>query len=242
MYTPDSTMVCFKMRECGALTWAILKAERKPDWIWPRCTTPVTPTTSSIPSQWLGFENWSSFSGPQGLAPEPQLKLSEISVTTSTSQNFYGEKIPSFYLIQRCITLFENTYLPLIPIWAISIQFTHLTPFLKDPFSYYPPRKVSPEALLTKMYEHLAFIMHNHLIIHELWIASHCLQCVRSMHVRYFFKLEYSLLITVTYVCICASSKGLVCPFIVGMTDCHSPSDHSPYGNPYPNPSANACL
>ncbi len=53
--------------------WAILMAERRPDWIWPRCTTPVTPTSSNIPSQWFGFENWSSLSGPQGFAPEPQL-------------------------------------------------------------------------------------------------------------------------------------------------------------------------
>lgn len=73
------------MTECTALTWAILKADRKPDWIWPRCTTPVTPTTSSIPSQWLGFENWSSFSGPQGLAPEPQLQMCQVSLTASIS-------------------------------------------------------------------------------------------------------------------------------------------------------------
>ena len=54
-------------------TCAIRKADRKPDWICPKCTTPVTPTTSSMPSQWFGFENWSSFSGPHGFAPLPQL-------------------------------------------------------------------------------------------------------------------------------------------------------------------------
>ena len=80
------------MTEYAALTCAILKADRKPDWIWPRCTTPVTPTTSSIPSQWLGFENWSSFSGPQGLAPEPQLQKSQVSLTTSMFRNFCGNK------------------------------------------------------------------------------------------------------------------------------------------------------
>ena len=48
-------------------------ADRSPDWIWPKWTTPVTPTTSSIPSQWFGTENWWSRSKPHGLAPEPQL-------------------------------------------------------------------------------------------------------------------------------------------------------------------------
>lgn len=56
-------------------TCAIRMADRRPDWIWPKCTTPVTPTTSSIPSQWFGLENWSSFSGPHGFAPLPQLKF-----------------------------------------------------------------------------------------------------------------------------------------------------------------------
>lgn len=60
-------------------TWAIRIADRSPDWIWPKWTTPVTPTTSSIPSQWFGLENWSSFSGPHGLAPEPQLQHIRIS-------------------------------------------------------------------------------------------------------------------------------------------------------------------
>lgn len=56
-------------------TCAILIADRNPDWIWPKWRTPVTPTTSSIPSQWLGIENWSSRSNPQGLAPDPQLEV-----------------------------------------------------------------------------------------------------------------------------------------------------------------------
>ena len=79
--------------QCAALTCAILKADRKPDWIWPRCTTPVTPTTSSIPSQWLGFENWSSFSGPQGLAPEPQLQNSHVSLTIPMFRNFVEPRV-----------------------------------------------------------------------------------------------------------------------------------------------------
>ena len=53
-------------------------ADLRPDWIWPRCMTPVTPTTSSIPSQWLGLLNLLSFSSPQGLAPEPQLEQTII--------------------------------------------------------------------------------------------------------------------------------------------------------------------
>lgn len=86
------------------ITCAILRAERKPDWIWPRWTTPVTPTTSNIPSQWLGFENWSSFSGPQGLAPEPQLntKPSEhshpIKLSINLPQNV--QNYDSFHLWQ----------------------------------------------------------------------------------------------------------------------------------------------
>lgn len=55
------------------ITCAIRMAERRPDWIWPKWTTPVTPTSSSIPSQWFGFEKWSSFSMPHGFAPLPQL-------------------------------------------------------------------------------------------------------------------------------------------------------------------------
>lgn len=64
-----------KKDENCVLTCAIRMADRRPDWIWPKCTTPVTPTTSSIPSQWFGLENWSSFSGPHGFAPLPQLKF-----------------------------------------------------------------------------------------------------------------------------------------------------------------------
>ncbi len=41
-------------------------------------TVPVTPTTSKFPSQWLGLLNLSSFSGPHGLAPDPQLKKINI--------------------------------------------------------------------------------------------------------------------------------------------------------------------
>lgn len=59
--------------DCIQFTCAIRIADRRPDWICPKCTTPVTPTTSSIPSQWFGLVNWSSFSGPHGFAPDPQL-------------------------------------------------------------------------------------------------------------------------------------------------------------------------
>jgi hypothetical protein len=52
----------------------------------------VTPTTSSIPSQWLGFENWSSFSGPQGLAPEPQLNTRTQS--KQFHQNYATKNLP----------------------------------------------------------------------------------------------------------------------------------------------------
>ena len=55
------------------LPWTILIAALKPLWICPRCTTPCTPTTSSIPSQWFGLVKFSSFSGPHAFAPEPQL-------------------------------------------------------------------------------------------------------------------------------------------------------------------------
>ena len=34
--------------------------------------------TSSMPSQWLGLVNLSSFSGPQALAPDPQLMMFRI--------------------------------------------------------------------------------------------------------------------------------------------------------------------
>ena len=37
-----------------SLAWTILMADLSPDWICPRCTTPVTPSTSSTPSQWFG--------------------------------------------------------------------------------------------------------------------------------------------------------------------------------------------
>ena len=60
--------------QTSTLTWTILMADFNPDWICPKCMTPVTPTISSIPSQWLGLLNLSSFSSPQGLAPDPQLK------------------------------------------------------------------------------------------------------------------------------------------------------------------------
>jgi len=40
----------------------------------------------------LGFENWSSFSGPQGLAPEPQLQKSHVSLTNHMFRNFRGNK------------------------------------------------------------------------------------------------------------------------------------------------------
>ena len=52
-------------------------ADLIPDWICPKCTTPVTPTTSRSPSQWLGRENLSLVSWPQALAPEAQLKERE---------------------------------------------------------------------------------------------------------------------------------------------------------------------
>ena len=55
------------------LTWQRRIADRNPDWICPKCTTPVTPTTSNIPSQWFGLVNFSSFSTPQAFAPDPQL-------------------------------------------------------------------------------------------------------------------------------------------------------------------------
>jgi len=131
--------------QCAALTCAILKADRKPDWIWPRCTTPVTPTTSSIPSQWLGFENWSSFSGPQGLAPEPQLQKSHVSLTTLTFRNFRGnkgalhqQKSPVFIVYRDALPpLPIHTCLSTLPRPVKSSSHTHThthNPFLKDLF------------------------------------------------------------------------------------------------------------
>lgn len=80
------------IRSCGCGTWAIRMAPRRPDWIWPRCTTPVTPTTSSMPSQWFGLLNWSSFSGPHGFAPEPQL----CAIPTQYSDQILGSAKRSF--------------------------------------------------------------------------------------------------------------------------------------------------
>ena len=70
-------------------TWTIRIADRRPDWIWPRWTTPCTPTTSSIPSQWFGFVNLSSFSGPHAFAPEPQLMMFRM-IMPGQGQNKIG--------------------------------------------------------------------------------------------------------------------------------------------------------
>ena len=59
---------------CCLHTCTIRIADLIPDWICPKWTIPVTPTTSSIPSQWLGFENLSLVSWPQALAPDAQLE------------------------------------------------------------------------------------------------------------------------------------------------------------------------
>lgn len=83
------------------LTCAIRIADLRPDWIWPKWTTPVTPTTSSIPSQWLGLENASSFSGPHGLAPDPQLQEAIIKPQLTKPSNKSTSRCSRWWFLQQ---------------------------------------------------------------------------------------------------------------------------------------------
>ena len=85
------------------LPCTILIADLSPLWILPRWTTPWTPTTSSMPSQWFGFVNFSSFSGPQMLAPEPQLMMLRMMIPSIGGSSTYLPSTSSLIFLWRSL-------------------------------------------------------------------------------------------------------------------------------------------
>lgn len=101
---------------------------RRPLCICPRCTTPVTPITSSIPSQCVGLPKLSSFSTPQGLHPAPQLPKRHHKQSVPATEGMFlthlrmfrimipstGGKSTSFPSTSNSISLWRSR-LPLFP-------------------------------------------------------------------------------------------------------------------------------